>query len=141
MTKMSFVENDDVIKAISVVDTLVLARRKHSGGLTLDDLCARYGVDGSRRTQHGALLDAERLAAVYVELTTTRQAALQLDQVTEHVRKLHDTRDRNRCRRAITLRAQQMKPVPVPPEHSAPPFSDFKQQAKHNVSKLTNGGA
>jgi DNA polymerase III subunit epsilon len=60
-----------------VVDTLVLARCKHAGGLTLDDLCARYGVDRSRRTQHGALLDAELLAAVYVELTTTRQAALQ----------------------------------------------------------------
>ena len=55
-----------------VVDTLVLARRKHAGGLTLDDLCSRYGVDRSRRTQHGALLDAELLAAVYVELTTTR---------------------------------------------------------------------
>jgi DNA polymerase-3 subunit epsilon len=58
------------------------ARRKHPGGHnTLDDLCARYGVDRSHRTQHGALLDAELLAAVYVELTTTRQAALQLDPI------------------------------------------------------------
>jgi DNA polymerase III subunit epsilon len=66
-----------------VVDTLVLARRKHPGGHnTLDDLCARYGVDRSHRTQHGALLDAELLAAVYVELTTTRQAALQLESIT-----------------------------------------------------------
>ena len=41
-----------------VVDTLVLARRKHPGGHnTLDDLCSRYGVDRSRRTQHGALLE------------------------------------------------------------------------------------
>jgi DNA polymerase III subunit epsilon len=64
-----------------VVDTLMLARRKHAGGLTLDDLCARYGVDRSRRTQHGALLDAELLAAVYVELITTRQAALQLEPI------------------------------------------------------------
>ena len=46
------------------VDTLVLARRKHRGGdNTLDDLCARYGVDRSRRTQHSALFDAELLAA------------------------------------------------------------------------------
>ena len=46
------------------VDTVVLARRKHRGGdNTLDDLCARYGVDRYRRTQHGALLDAELLAA------------------------------------------------------------------------------
>jgi DNA polymerase III subunit epsilon len=65
-----------------VIDTLVLARRKHPGGNnTLDDLCSRYGVDRSRRTQHGALLDAELLAAVYVELTTTRQASLQLDPI------------------------------------------------------------
>jgi DNA polymerase III subunit epsilon len=65
------------------VDTLVLARRKHPGGHnTLDDLCSRYGIDRSRRSKHGALLDAELLAAVYVELTTTRQAALQLETIT-----------------------------------------------------------
>jgi DNA polymerase III epsilon subunit len=63
-----------------VVDTLVLARRKHPGGHnTLDHLCSRYGADRSRRSKHGALLDAELLAAVYVELTTPRQAALQLE--------------------------------------------------------------
>jgi DNA polymerase III subunit epsilon len=64
-----------------VVGTLVRARRQHAGGLTLDDLCARYGVDRSRRTQHGALLDAELLAAVYVELTCVRQSALQLEPI------------------------------------------------------------
>jgi DNA polymerase III subunit epsilon len=64
-----------------VIDTLVLARRKHPGGHnTLDDLCSRYGVN-SLRSKHGALLDAELLAAVYVEPTTTRQAALQLDPI------------------------------------------------------------
>jgi len=52
-----------------VVDTLVLARRKHPGGHnTLDDLCSRYGVDRSRRTQHGALLD--RLCAPTVRCRT-----------------------------------------------------------------------
>jgi DNA polymerase-3 subunit epsilon len=64
-----------------VIDTLVLARRKHSGRLTLHGLCSRYGVDRSHRTQRGALLDAELLAAVYVELTTTRPAAVQLEQI------------------------------------------------------------
>jgi DNA polymerase III subunit epsilon len=65
-----------------VVATLALVRRKHPGGHnTLDHLCLRYGVDRSCRTQHGALLDAELLAAIYVELTTTRQAALQLDPI------------------------------------------------------------
>ncbi len=50
-----------------MVDTLLIARRKHPGGSNrLDDLCARYAIDNSRRTKHGALLDAELLAEVYV---------------------------------------------------------------------------
>ncbi len=62
-----------------LVDTLMLARRKHSAGpYNLDALCARYGIDNSRRTKHGALLDAEILAEVYVELIGARQAQLGL---------------------------------------------------------------
>jgi len=62
-----------------LVDTLALARRKHSAGpYSLDALCARYGIDNSRRTKHGALLDAEILAEVYVELIGARQAQLGL---------------------------------------------------------------
>jgi DNA polymerase-3 subunit epsilon len=65
-----------------VVDTLILARRKHpGGGNKLDDLCARYGIDNSRRTKHGALLDAELLAEVYAELSGGRQANLVLSTV------------------------------------------------------------
>jgi DNA polymerase-3 subunit epsilon len=61
------------------VDTLTLARRRHPGGPNkLDDLCARYGIDNSRRTKHGALLDAELLAEVYAELAGGRQARLGL---------------------------------------------------------------
>jgi DNA polymerase III subunit epsilon len=64
-----------------LVDTLILARRKHPGGSNrLDDLCARYSIDNSRRTKHGALLDAELLAEVYVELIGARQAQLVLSQ-------------------------------------------------------------
>jgi DNA polymerase III subunit epsilon len=64
-----------------VVDTLVLAWRKHPGEHnTLDDRCSRYGIN-SLRSKHGALLDAELLAAVYVELITTRQAALTLEPI------------------------------------------------------------
>jgi DNA polymerase-3 subunit epsilon len=60
-----------------VVDTLLLARRKHPAGPNrLDDLCARYGIDNSRRVKHGALLDAEILAEVYLELIGGRQAQL-----------------------------------------------------------------
>src|ERR1700733_14062819 len=64
-----------------LIDTLLLARRKHPGGSNrLDDLCARYAIDNSRRTRHGALLDAELLAEVYVELIGARQAQLVLSQ-------------------------------------------------------------
>jgi DNA polymerase III subunit epsilon len=62
-----------------IVDTLMLARRKHAAGpYSLDALCARYGIDNSRRTKHGALLDAEILAEVYLELIGGRQATLRL---------------------------------------------------------------
>ena len=65
-----------------MVDTLLIARRKHPGGSNrLDDLCVRYAIDNSRRTKHGALLDAELLAEVYVELIGARQAQLVLSQV------------------------------------------------------------
>jgi DNA polymerase-3 subunit epsilon len=61
------------------VDTLLLARRRHPNGPNnLDALCARYGIDNSTRTKHGALLDAEILAEVYLELLGGRQATLAL---------------------------------------------------------------
>jgi DNA polymerase-3 subunit epsilon len=70
-----------VIGRERLVDTLLIARRKHPGGANrLDDLCARYAIDNSRRTKHGALLDAELLAEVYVELIGARQAQLVLSQ-------------------------------------------------------------
>ena len=60
-----------------MVDTLMLARRKHPGSSNrLDDLCTRYGIDNARRVKHGALLDAEILAEVYLELVGGRQAQL-----------------------------------------------------------------
>jgi DNA polymerase-3 subunit epsilon len=62
-----------------LIDTLLLARRKHPAGPNrLDDLCARYSIDNSRRTKHGALLDAEILAEVYLDLIGARQAQLML---------------------------------------------------------------
>jgi DNA polymerase III subunit epsilon len=60
-----------------VIDTLVLARQKHPGAAnSLDALCARYGIDRSRRTKHGALIDTEILAEVYLELKCGRQKSL-----------------------------------------------------------------
>src|SRR6266516_3103657 len=66
-----------------LVDTLLLARRKHPAGPNrLDDLCGRYGINNSHRTKHGALLDAEILAEVYLELIGARQAQLILIETT-----------------------------------------------------------
>jgi DNA polymerase-3 subunit epsilon len=62
-----------------MVDTLVLARSRHPGAKhSLDALCTRFGVDRSQRVKHGALLDAQLLAQVYVELTGGRQIGLSL---------------------------------------------------------------
>ena len=62
-----------------MVDTIVLAKARHPGAkLSLDALCSRYGIDRSHRTKHGALLDAELLAQVYVELRGGRQIGLEL---------------------------------------------------------------
>nr|WP_306263537.1 DNA polymerase III subunit epsilon [Pararhizobium sp. IMCC3301] len=63
-----------------VVDTLVLARRKNPAGPnSLDALCTRFGVNNNHRTFHGALLDAELLAKVYLELLGGAQADLGLN--------------------------------------------------------------
>ena len=62
-----------------MVCTLVLARQKFPGAKhSLDALCVRFGVDRSQRIKHGALLDAQLLAQVYVELTGGRQIGLGL---------------------------------------------------------------
>jgi DNA polymerase III subunit epsilon len=62
-----------------MIDTVAIARKRHPGAkLSLDALCTRYGIDRSHRTRHGALLDAELLAQVYVELTGGRQIGLEL---------------------------------------------------------------
>ncbi|WCS23991.1 DNA polymerase III subunit epsilon [Methylobacterium sp. NMS14P] len=67
------------IQLEDVVDTLPMARRKHPGAANnLDALCNRYGIDNTRRTKHGALLDAQILAEVYVELLGGKQTSLGL---------------------------------------------------------------
>ena len=89
-----------------LVDTLTLARRKHPGvSNRLDDLCSRYAIDNSRRTKHGALLDAELLAEVYAELVGGRQARLGLDQI----------KMAGRASKSATAR---IRPSPLPPRVS-----------------------
>jgi DNA polymerase III subunit epsilon len=62
-----------------MIDTIAIARVKHPGAkMSLDALCTRYGIDRSHRIKHGALLDAELLAHLYIELTGGRQIGLGL---------------------------------------------------------------
>ena len=91
-----------------LIDTLMLARRKHSAGpYSLDALCVRYGIDNSRRTKHGALLDAEILAEVYIELIGARQAQLGLTEAPEA---------RNGAAGIVVMRE---RPAPLAPRLSA----------------------
>ncbi len=69
--------NKPPILGEQVIDTLTLARRKHPmGPNSLDALCKRYGIDNSKRSRHGAMLDSELLADVYLELIGGRQTVL-----------------------------------------------------------------
>ncbi len=92
-----------------VVDTLALARRKHPAGPnSLDALCKRYGIDNTKRTKHGALVDSLLLAGVYVELLGEKQATLGL---ASKGRAPSGTR---------TLRTiAKQRPIPLPPRLSA----------------------
>lgn len=90
-----------------VVDSLKLARRRHPAGPnSLDALCARYRIDNSARTKHGALLDAELLAEVYMELIGGRQAALVLGGEPEAIGRTSGPARRGPARR---------RPLPLPP--------------------------
>jgi DNA polymerase-3 subunit epsilon len=92
------------------VDTLAIARQRFPGSpASLDALCRRFGVDNSRREKHGALLDSEILAEVYLELIGGRQPDLVLapaDQDAGQSNASDDWRPRPR-------------PVPLPPRLSA----------------------
>ncbi len=74
--------NTLAISSDCVIDTLTLARRAHPmGPNSLDALCKRYGVDNSKRTKHGALLDAELLADVYLEMIGGKQTSFGLSEI------------------------------------------------------------
>lgn len=93
----------------SIVDTLVMARGKHPGQRNnLDALCQRYGVDNSQRDLHGALLDAEILADVYL-LMTGGQTMFQLSDSGP------DTGEGDRGGEQIRRLAGERKPLPVIP--------------------------
>jgi DNA polymerase-3 subunit epsilon len=89
-----------------IVDTLALARRKHPGGPnSLDALCKRYGIDNSSRTLHGALLDAQLLAEVYLQLSGGHQPVLDLSLAAAAGR-----------RTQVAATAILVRPQPLPPQ-------------------------
>jgi DNA polymerase III subunit epsilon len=72
----------ETIRPERVIDSLLLARQRHPmAPNSLDALCKRYGIDNSRRGKHGALLDAELLSEVYIELIGGKQPVLTLADV------------------------------------------------------------
>ncbi len=96
-----------------VTDTLALARRKHPGSPNnLDALCRRYGIDNGARTKHGALLDSELLADVYLRLIGAEQAGL------------------NFAAQATTTAAEAESAVQVRPE-PLPPLISPEEEAAH----------
>jgi DNA polymerase III subunit epsilon len=95
----------EAISMTRVIDTLALARRKYPmGPNSLDALCKRFGVDNSKRTKHGALLDAELLAEVYLELIGGRQQALTLQAASRTTSDFQG--------RVQTMKLQRPKPLP-----------------------------
>lgn len=76
---------ETIAARITVIDTLALARSRHPGQKNnLDALCKRYGIDNSQRSLHGALLDAEILAEVYLAMTGGQSALLLEESVQSH---------------------------------------------------------
>jgi DNA polymerase-3 subunit epsilon len=111
--------------ASRMVDTLQLARARHPGAKhSLDALCMRFGIDRSQRVKHGALLDAQLLAQVYVELTGGRQIGLGLvaDAGTVAVQS---------AARPVTVRE---------PRAARPHFAGEEELARHRafISRLVN---
>ncbi|MDO7841401.1 DNA polymerase III subunit epsilon [Sphingomonas immobilis] len=108
-----------------MVDTIVLARAKHPGAKhSLDALCSRYGIDRSARTFHGALLDAQLLSQVYVELTGGRQIGLGL--VAERVETV------------VTTVERVSAPIVVRPARSFAPSEEERERHAAFLKTVTN---
>jgi DNA polymerase-3 subunit epsilon len=93
-----------------MVDTLAIARQRHPGAKhSLDALCTRFGVDRTARVKHGALIDAQLLAQVYVELTGGRQIGLSLGAGAQ-VQDLEDEVTAAQVAAAVTIRVRPPRP-------------------------------
>ena len=100
------------ISRFRMVDTLAIAKSKHPGAkLSLDALCSRYGIDRSHRVKHGALLDAELLTQLYIELTGGRQIGLGLAE--------EDKRQKDLARMQPRSQRVERRPFMAAREHRA----------------------
>ena len=101
-----------------VIDTVTVARSRHPGArVSLDALCKHYGIDNSKRVLHGALLDSEILADVYLELIGGRQVSLGL--VAE---------SNTETGISISIAPARQRPVPL-----APRLSDAEREAHERL--------
>ena len=112
------------IPAAQVTDTLAMARRTHPmGPNSLDALCKRFGIDNSKRTKHGALLDAELLADVYLEMIGGKQTNLGL------------TENRSVTKIAISISSNQY----VQRLQALPSRLTAEDEARHSMAIATLG--
>jgi DNA polymerase III subunit epsilon len=94
-----------------VIDTLVMARTKLPGApASLDALCRRYNVDNSKRQKHGALLDCELLAEIYMHLTGGAQAVIEFgEHITASNEKMGENKGEKKFREARSFLANQQE--------------------------------
>ncbi|HEY5364331.1 MAG TPA: DNA polymerase III subunit epsilon [Aestuariivirga sp.] len=114
------------IPADQVIDTLAIARRSHPAGPnSLDALCRRYAIDNSKRTKHGALLDAELLAEVYLEMMGGRQTNLGLAEI----------------KKPLVQLQMNSRPTSVQRSNPLPPRLSTQEKAAHQVALKELGEA
>ncbi len=110
------------------IDTVAMAREKFPGAAaSLDALCKRFGIDNSARTKHGALLDAELLAEVYIELTGGRQTGLTFGE---------DGPAQTTAKSTARVASMTDRPVRVPRPHA--PSAEEEAAHKAFLAKISN---
>jgi len=123
-----------VLPMAQSIDTLMMARKKFPGAqANLDALCRRFEIDNSHRDLHGALVDADLLAAVYIELLGGRQPGLSLD--LDNQTQAGDQSALNSIDSDLSfhLDAKPMRPI----RSHAPTAEELKAHAKF-LEELTN---
>jgi len=117
------------IRHMSVIDTLAFARKKHPHQKNnLDALCDRYGIDRGMRELHGALLDSELLAEVYLGMTGGRQFSLGMDIPSQPASSFVQLPEQSRGRDEQAETANIMK-------RQAPPIADHEHEAHISMLK------